>query len=116
MAQFELQKRSLEELSTQLVYIAAEKKHGVWRPAKYLADQSISFPFLLDEDRSVIKAYGVYHGLGLDAFRIAHAATLIVGRSGLIEYIYRGTGQTDRIDIGTLLDIIRQSTADRRST
>ena len=112
MAQFELQKKLLADLSTHLVYIAAEKRHGVWRPTKYMADHPISFPFLLDEDRSVTKAYGVYHRLAPDAFRIAHPATLVVGRTGRIEYIYLGTGQTDRIDLDTLLGLIRKSVAD----
>lgn len=116
MAQFELRKKPLKELSTQLVYIAAEKRHGVWRPAKYLAQHPISFPFLLDEDRSVTKEYGVYHALDHDAFRIAHPATLVVDRSGLVEYIYCGTGQTDRVEVATLLDIVRERVTDARST
>ncbi|MBV9180337.1 MAG: redoxin family protein [Acidobacteria bacterium] len=107
MAQFELQKTNLTELGARLVYIAAEKRHGLWHPAKYLAENPISFPFLLDEDRSVTKAYGLYQGLAADAFRIAHPSTLVVAPSGQIEYIYVGAGQTDRIDTQALLGILR---------
>lgn len=79
--------KTLDELGVPLIYIAAEKRHGIWRPAKYLAEHPVSFPFLLDEDRSVTKAYGLYHALDRDAFRIAHPATLVVSRTGLIQYI-----------------------------
>jgi len=115
MAQFELRKKQLEELSAQLVYIAAEKRQGIWRPGKYLARHPISFPFLLDEDRSVSQAYGVYQPFARDAFRIAHPATLVVDRKGLVQSIYLGAGQTDRSDLDALLDKVRQSVADRRS-
>ena len=116
MAQFEPQKKPLEELGTQLVYIAAEKKHGLWHPAKYLANHPISFPFLLDEDRSVTRAYGVYQALAADAFRIARPATLVIDRTGTIGFIYVGSGQTDRIDPSTLLGFLRSPVADQRST
>src|SRR5215831_19236822 len=104
MAQFELQKNRLAELGAQLVYIAAEKRHGVWRPRKYLAEHPISFPFLLDEDRSVTKAYGVYHALDRDALRIAHPTTLVLERTGVVEYIYVGASQIDRVDVAIPLD------------
>jgi alkyl hydroperoxide reductase subunit AhpC len=116
MAQFELHKKTLDELGAQLIYIAAEKRHGLWRPAKYLAEHPVSFPFLLDEDRSVTKAYGLYNALDRDAFRIAHAATLVVNRTGLVQYIYVGASQTDRSDLDTLLAVTRQCVEDGTST
>ena len=90
MAQLEPYQSDIEKLSASLVYIAAQKRDGLWKPAKYFAQHAISFPFLLDEDRSVTKAYGLYHPLSHDAFRIAHPATLIVDRGGIARYIYRG--------------------------
>jgi peroxiredoxin len=116
MAQFELHKKSLDDLGVQLIYITAEKRYGIWRPAKYLAQHPISCPFLLDEDRSVTKAYGLYHALDRDALRIAHPATLVVDRNGLVQYIYVGAGQTDRSDLDTLLAVLRQCVAHRTST
>ena len=38
-----------------------------FKPEEFLANNPAPFPFLLDEDRRVTKAYGVYHRLGLDA-------------------------------------------------
>ena len=108
MAQLEPLKEQIEQLGAKLVYIAAEKGEGVWKPAKYLSEHPVSFPFLLDEDRAVTKAYGLYHAFGPDAFRIAHPATLIVDQSGRVQYIYRGENQTDRAPLGEVLEALRK--------
>jgi peroxiredoxin len=108
MAQFELMKTEIERAGAQLVYIAAEKGAGVWKPAKFLQSHSISFPFLLDEDRSVTKAYGLYHRLGVDAIHIAHPATLVIDRDRKVGYIYRGDSQTDRAPIDEVLQAARR--------
>lgn len=96
MAQLEPYKNEVTRLGGDLVYIASEKRDGLWKPSKHLAENPIAYPFLLDEDRSVTKAYGLYHAFGHDAFRIAHPATLVVDRDGMVRYIYRGENQTDR--------------------
>jgi peroxiredoxin len=83
--------------------VAAEKRGGLWKPARYLSRHPIAFPFLLDEDRAVTKAYGLYHPLAHDAFRIAHPATLIVDRGGNVQYIYRGENQLDRAPINDVM-------------
>jgi peroxiredoxin len=100
MAQFESRK---QDLGASLAYIAAEKRDGVWNPVKYLEKRPISFPFLLDEDREVTKAYGLHHLLGHDAMNIAHPATLIVDRGGVIRYIYRGDNQHDRAPLDEVI-------------
>jgi peroxiredoxin len=107
VAQFELRKGELEQLGAGLVFIAAEKCNGWWKPAKYLSRHPVSFPFLLDEKRVVTKAYGLYHPLGHDAFRIAHPATLIVDRSAVVRYIYRGAHQNDRAPVDQVLAAVR---------
>jgi peroxiredoxin len=106
MAQFEPHKEEFGKFGASLAYVAAEKRHGVWRPAKFLSHHPVSSPFLLDEDCSVIKSYGLYHALGHDAFRIAHPATLIVDRSGTVRYIYRGDDQTDRAPVDEIFDAL----------
>src|SRR6266849_7500630 len=108
MAQLELTKQEIEQVAAELVYIAAEKATGVWKPAKFLQSHPVSFPFLLDEDRSVTKAYGLYHRLGLDALNIAHPATLVIQRDRVVRYIYRGNNQTDRAPFNLVLDAARK--------
>ena len=108
MAQFEPYKDDIRQAGAQLVYIAAEKAEGIFKPAKYLASHPISFPFLLDEDRTVTKAYGLYHRIGHDAINIAHPASLVVDRGGMVRYIYRGDSQTDRAPVEEVLEAVRK--------
>lgn len=105
MAQLEPHKNEIANLGANLVYIAAQKRAGFWRATKYLLRHPVSFPFLLDEDRSVTKAYGLYHSFGHDAFRIAHPAALIVNGQGTCRYIYRGENQLDRAPIEDVLAV-----------
>jgi peroxiredoxin len=114
MAQFELVKDELKTLGASLVYIAAEKRAGVFNPAKFLAKNPVSFPFLLDEDRSVTKAYGLYHCLGKDAINIAHPATLVLNGTGILQYVYRGDSQTDRPPVDEVLEAIKKISGSRK--
>jgi peroxiredoxin len=108
MAQFEPRKQELEKAGAQVLLIAAEKRGGMWDPEKALEKNPTSFPFLLDEDRAVTKAYGLYHRFGRDAINIAHPATLIVAGSGTIEYIYRGENQHDRAPLDQVMLALNQ--------
>lgn len=108
MTQLESQKREIDAGGARLVFIAAEKRGGVWKPEAYLAKHTISFPFLLDEDRAVTKAYGLHHLIGVDALDIAHPATLVVDRSGTVRWIYRGENQHDRAPLEDALKAVRE--------
>ncbi len=90
------------------MFIAAEKPDGMFKPAKFLQKHPVAFPFLLDEDRSVTRAYGLYHRLGKDAINIAHPATLIVDRGGTLRYIYRGENQMDRAPMEQVMEAVRK--------
>jgi len=108
MAQFEPFHHEIEQAGAQLLFIAAEKRSGIFKPAKFLAEHPVAFPFLLDEDRSVTKAYGVYHRLGADAIHIAHPATLVIDRGGVVRFIYRGANQNDRIPVAAVLEVLKR--------
>ena len=109
MTQLESAKLEIEGAGAQLFYIAAEKGEGLWKPEKFLIKHPISFPFLLDEDRAVTKAYGLYHRFGKDAINIAHPATLIVGRDRKLTYIYRGDNQNDRAPVEQIVPALRNT-------
>jgi peroxiredoxin len=109
MAQFEPSKKTIDAYSGGLVFIAAERRGGMFDPQKFLEEHPTSFPFLLDEDRSVTKAYGVYHGLGFDAINIAHPATFVIGRDGVIRFIHVGASQTDRAPMEHVLDALKRA-------
>jgi peroxiredoxin len=108
MARFESIKDQIAGAGGNLLYIAAEKRRGFFKPEKYFAKHPVSFPFLLDEDRQVIKRYGLYHRLGTDAYNIAHPATLVLDRGGVIRFLYRGDGQADRAPLEQVLDALKK--------
>ena len=108
MAQVESQKRKLAKAEARLAYLAAERRDGFWKPSQFLEKHPISFPFLLDEDRTVTKDYGLYHAIGIDAFDIAHPATLVIDRRGVVRYIYRGDNQHDRAPLQEILKAVRE--------
>jgi peroxiredoxin len=87
--------------------MAAEKRDGVWRPGKFLEKHPIASVFLLDEDRTVTKAYGLHHAFGTDAINIAHPATLVIDRAGIVRYIYRGDNQLDRAPLDEVMGALR---------
>ena len=95
-----------------MVFIAAERRDGVWKPETFLEKHPISGVFLLDEDRAVTKAYGLHHAFGTDALNIAHPATLVIGRDqdrgGLVRYIYRGANQLDRAPLDEVIQALHK--------
>ena len=108
MTQFESRRKEIEAAGAQLAFIAAEKRDGVWKPGKFLEKHPIASVFLLDEDRAVTKAYGLHHALGTDALNIAHPATLIIDRGGILRYIYRGDNQLDRAPLDEILKALKE--------
>lgn len=108
MAQFEPLITEIEDAKAQLVYIAAEKAEGMWKPAKFFEKHPVSFPFLLDEDRSVTKAYGLHIRLAKDAINIAHPATLVIGTDRKLTYIYRGDNQADRAPVEEVMQALKK--------
>jgi peroxiredoxin len=108
MAQLEPMKNEIERAGAQLVFIAAEKLEGMFKPGKFLEKHPVSFSFLLDEDRTVTKAYGLYHRLGKDAIDIAHPATLVIERGGMVRFIYKGDGQLDRAPMEQVMEVVRK--------
>src|ERR1700682_5787434 len=111
MTQFE-SRRPEVEAGAQLAFIAAEKRDGVWKPGKFLEKHPIASVFLLDEDRTVTKAYGLHHALATDAPNIAHSATLVIGRDDdrgdTVRYIYRGDNQVDRAPLDEVLKAVKE--------
>jgi peroxiredoxin len=107
MTQFE-SRRPEVEAGAQLAFIAAEKRDGVWKPEKFLEKHPIASVFLLDEDRTATKAYGLHHALATDALNIAHPATLVIDRSGIVRYIYRGDNQLDRAPLDEVLRALKE--------
>jgi peroxiredoxin len=76
----------------QVVTVVAQSSDVVKR---YVEDKGLPFNILIDESREVLKAYGVWHQLGLDAWNIARPALFVIDRSGSIRYSFVSSHQDE---------------------
>jgi peroxiredoxin len=106
MAQFEPLQAEIEQLGASLLFVAAEKREGMFKPERFFGKHPIPFPFLLDQDRSVTKAYGVHNRLALDAIHIAKPATFVVDRNGIVRFSYVGKNQLDRAPLEQVMEAV----------
>ena len=62
---------------------------------RYIEESGLPFNILVDESREVLKAYGVWHRLGLDAWNIARPALFLIDLYGRIHYSFVGDSQEE---------------------
>ena len=62
---------------------------------RYAGERRLPFELLVDEDRKVTKAYGVWHRIGLDAWNIARPAVFLIERDRSISYSFIGRSQRE---------------------
>jgi peroxiredoxin len=55
---------------------------------RYIEETGLPFNILVDESRDVLKAYGVWHAVGLDAWNIARPALFVIDRTGAIRFSF----------------------------
>ena len=67
----------------------------VRRGAPLRRGYGLPFNILIDESRDVLKAYGVWHRLGLDAWNIARPALFLIDQHGAIRYSFVGERQDE---------------------
>ena len=55
---------------------------------RYIEETGLPFNVLIDESRDVLRAYGVWHRIGIDALNIARPALFVVDPTGSIRYSF----------------------------
>ena len=78
----------------------------------YIEETGLPFNILIDEKRDVLRAYGVWHKFGLDAWNIARPALFLIDRSGAIRYSFIADRQEEfpsSAEIERALDELPQS-------
>ncbi len=73
----------------------------------FVEKNGIAFPLLVDKTRDVIKSYGVYHWLSLEAYNIARPSTFLIDKTGIIRYMYIGSHQFDLVKQSELLESLK---------
>lgn len=89
-----------QQAGTQLIGIFCQKADSV---KQWAQDHKIPLTLLIDEDREIAKAYGVYVRLSYDAFNIARPANFLIDQTGTIKYVYVSSHQWDRCATDRLL-------------
>jgi len=62
---------------------------------RYIEETGLPFNILVDESRDVLRAYGVWHRLGMDAWNIARPALFVIGSDGVIRAVFVGETQAE---------------------
>ena len=65
--------------------VVAQKSDRVRR---FIEETGLPFNILIDESRDVLRAYGVWHRLGLDALNIARPALFVIRPDATIAYSF----------------------------
>ena len=60
-----------------------------------MEDTGLPFDILIDERRDMVKAYGVWHPIGLTALNISHPAVFLVNPDATIAYSFIGDHQAE---------------------
>jgi peroxiredoxin len=61
----------------------------------YIEETGLPFDILIDERREMLKAYGVWHRVGLDAWNTSRPAVFLVNQDGSISYSFVGDSQRE---------------------
>jgi peroxiredoxin len=70
--------------------VLAQNREAVRR---YIEETGLPFDILIDEHRDVVRAYGVWHRVGLDAWNISRPAIFLIDQDGSIPYSFIGDNQ-----------------------
>ena len=77
---------------------------------RYIEETGLPFNILIDASRDVLKAYGVWHAVGLAAWNIARPALFLIDREGTIRYSFVAERQDEfpsHSDILAAIDALR---------
>ena len=62
---------------------------------RYIEETGLPFNILVDESRDVLKAYGVWHPVGLLSWNIARPALFLIDPTGAIRYSFIADSQDE---------------------
>ena len=74
----------------QVIGLLGQSRDAVRR---YIEDTGLPFDVLIDERRDVIRAYGVWHRVGIDAWNIARPAAFLIDTDQSIVASWVGDNQ-----------------------
>jgi len=75
-----------------VVGVLAQNREAVRR---YVEETGLPFDILIDERRDMVKAYGVWHRIGIDALNISRPAWFLIDQDGTIRWSFIGDSQSE---------------------
>ena len=72
----------------------------------YVEETGLPFDILIDERRDVLRAYGVWHRIGLSALNISRPAVFLINTDGSIPWSFIGDNQRQFPDQEEILQAI----------
>jgi len=75
-----------------VVAVVAERSEPVRR---YVEEHGLPFNILIDAEREVARAYGVWQRFGLTAWNIARPALFLIDRQGRVRFRYIAARQNE---------------------
>jgi len=73
---------------------------------RYVEERGLPFFILIDEDRAVMKQYGVWQRINYDAWNIARPAVFVIETSGVIRAVWVGETQAEFPAPGEILSAL----------
>lgn len=61
----------------------------------YIEETGLPFDILIDERRDMMRAFGVWHRVGIDAWNIGRPAVFLIDQDGSIRYSAIGDNQRE---------------------
>ena len=65
--------------------------------------------YTVDDSRHTVKAYGVWHPVGLDAWNIARPALFLIDRTGIVRYSFVASWQFEFVTKDEIMRAIEQN-------
>jgi peroxiredoxin len=87
----------------QVVPVLAQRADAVRR---YIEETGLPFDILVDERRDTVRAYGVWHRIGLDAWNIARPGWFLIEPGGTISWSFIGDNQKEHPEVPALLEAL----------
>ncbi len=84
-----------DEYQRRGIHIVVIYGQGFGAVRKLAEREQFPFPLLVDEDRSVIRRYGVYVRINFESWNMARPSTVLVDRDGTVRFIFVGKNQQE---------------------
>jgi peroxiredoxin Q/BCP len=77
------------------IQIVAIYGQGFKTVRKFAEKENLPFPVLVDEDRSVIRDYGVYVRINFESWNMARPSTVLIDSTGIVRFVFVGKNQLE---------------------